>query len=112
MSRAKELIKVVEAEEIGLNKIPKGNTTWRVWTYDVWGNAEDGYEVNDRNDQGEVELSDEPTDQQILDALIDMGILKSGTQLSDLEIGGDDVSITVDAAEDDFPLAGLVKKGD
>jgi hypothetical protein len=23
-------------------------TTWEVWTYDVWGNAEDGYEVNDR----------------------------------------------------------------
>lgn len=24
------------------------NTEWEVWTYDVWGNETDGYEVNDR----------------------------------------------------------------
>ena len=23
-------------------------TIWEVWSYDVWGNAEDGYEVNNR----------------------------------------------------------------
>lgn len=27
---------------------PTIETTWEVWTYDVWGNAEDGYDVNDR----------------------------------------------------------------
>jgi hypothetical protein len=25
------------------------HTIWEVWTYDVWGNARDGYEVNDRH---------------------------------------------------------------
>lgn len=25
------------------------NTVWECWTYDVWGNARDGYEVNDRS---------------------------------------------------------------
>lgn len=24
-------------------------TVWECWTYDVWGNAKDGYEVNDRS---------------------------------------------------------------
>lgn len=24
-------------------------TAWEVWTYDVWGNEEDGFEVNDRS---------------------------------------------------------------
>lgn len=30
-------------------KRPTINTTWEVWTYDVWGNAKDGYDVNDRS---------------------------------------------------------------
>lgn len=24
------------------------HTTWELWSYDVWGNADDGYQVNDR----------------------------------------------------------------
>lgn len=31
-------------------------TIWSLRTYDVWGNAKDGYEVNDSWDAGEVEL--------------------------------------------------------
>lgn len=31
-------------------------TTWELRTYDVWGNARDGYQVNDSFDAGEVEL--------------------------------------------------------
>ena len=27
---------------------------YQVWTYDVWGNAKEGYEVNDRSSAGEV----------------------------------------------------------
>ena len=29
---------------------------FRVWTYDVWGNARDGFEVNDRYAHGTVEI--------------------------------------------------------
>lgn len=25
------------------------DTTWELWSYDVWGNATDGYDVNDRS---------------------------------------------------------------
>lgn len=34
----------------------KIETTWRLISYDVWGNARDGYEVNDCRDQGTVEI--------------------------------------------------------
>ncbi|MBT9176525.1 MAG: hypothetical protein DDT20_00844 [Firmicutes bacterium] len=34
---------------------PKQKTrTYALWTYDVWGNARDGFNVNDRYLQGEV----------------------------------------------------------
>jgi hypothetical protein len=31
-------------------------TTWEMRTYDVWGNAQDGWEVNDSYSHGEVTL--------------------------------------------------------
>ena len=31
-------------------------TTWELRTYDVWGNAKDGYEVNDTRRVGEVTI--------------------------------------------------------
>lgn len=30
--------------------------TFKLWTYDVWGNARDGFEVNDRFPQGMVTI--------------------------------------------------------
>lgn len=30
--------------------------TFRLWTYDVWGNARDGFDVNDRYDHGYVTI--------------------------------------------------------
>ena len=29
---------------------------YQLWTYDVWGNAEDGYEVNDRRKHGTIDI--------------------------------------------------------
>ena len=43
--------------------------TYEVWSYDVWGNAEDGYEVNDRCKIGTVELPDKPTEKDVLEAI-------------------------------------------
>ena len=100
MSKAKEIITKINEEDV----------KWRVWTYDVLGNAEDGYEVNDRSDHGYIDLPAEPTDEQILDALKGW-ILNDDVKLSDIEIGGDDMSITVDDASDGYPLAGLEREG-
>ena len=30
--------------------------TYQLWTYDVWGNAKDGFEVNDRYKHGVVSI--------------------------------------------------------
>lgn len=93
-------------------------TAWEIWTYDVWGNADDGYEVNDRSCQDrhyELTLPIEinnigterefesayPTDEQIrdmfgVDAVIDRGI-------------GDDVSIYITLGNDEgYPLGEML----
>lgn len=91
-------------------------TTWEVWTYDVWGNAKDGYDVNDRscydreypmtlkvqvnNPETELEfLSAYPTDKQIREAL--------GVGKVRLDFDGDDLTIYVNRESDGYPLGEL-----
>ena len=92
-------------------------TTWEVCTYDVLGNAEDGYEVNDRyrvhraypltlavvtNNPGTDRAfnSASPSDAQIREAL---GLVEDASITTD----GDDLYIQVDASEDGYPLGEL-----
>jgi hypothetical protein len=42
--------------------------TWRLYTYDVWGNANDGYEVNDVYPKQTLEI-DGDTDAAVIAAL-------------------------------------------
>jgi hypothetical protein len=51
------------------------NITYKVCTLDVWGNSEDGYEVNDQFAAGSIELSPEMSDAEILQKLADEGYL-------------------------------------
>lgn len=39
--------------------------SYRVWSYDVWGNDEDGYSVNDRCEIDHGECSHYPSDDEI-----------------------------------------------
>ena len=97
--------------------------TYTLWTYDVWGNAEEGYDVNDRScldrefaiptthevfNVGTPQefATDEPTDAQIIKALKDAGYLKKSVQSRRLTIDGEPESMTVDYC-DGFPLFGL-----
>ena len=83
--------------------------TYTVWSYDVWG-EEGGFEVNDRTKQVEdLELPDTLTDKEIVRALKDAGLIKPGVGVAKLDIGGDDMSITVDDARNGRPLYGLEK---
>lgn len=91
------------------------NTTWEVRSYDVWGNARDGYEVNDSYNCGEVEircrveinnagkpqefLSATPSDSQIRKAL--------GLRRFKIETNGDDLTIYVNRARDGYPCGEL-----
>ena len=90
------------------------STQWEVADYDVWGNAEDGFEVNNvfrRWEPIELEIpvhtynvgteqefeSAYPTEEQIREAL---GIIPE----AELEIDGDDLSIYVNHAPTGEPL--------
>ena len=92
------------------------STTWEVWGYDVWGNEEDGYTVNDRrllhrayhircpvtlynSDTPRQFVSATPSDRQLRTAL---GI----TSRTSIETDGDDTNIYV-TAENGYPLGEL-----
>lgn len=89
----------------------KVTTTWECKTYEVWGNEEDGWEVNDISStwKEEIDLSRisynagtdrqfygaHPTDEQIKNAFgID----------GDIETDGDDLNIYVNDADDGYPI--------
>lgn len=89
-------------------------TTWEIWTYDVWGNEDDGWEVNDRYCEAidyqlklerkvynagtdhEFEAAS-PTKQQLQKVFG----LRSQTEI---EIDGDDLVIYVSNANDGCPI--------
>ena len=88
------------------------DTRWECWTYDVWGNAREGYNVNDRTCFGrDAELtlavvvnnpgtpqafeSAAPTDRQIRRLF---GLTVKFTT------DGDDVSITIERERDGYPI--------
>ena len=92
------------------------DTVWEVWSYDVWGNQKDGWEVNDRSCDHraypitlKLEIcnpgtpqefqSASPTDKQIREALQ----IKPRVKI-DL---GDDVTIYVEHESTGYPLGEL-----
>lgn len=90
-------------------------TTWEYATYDVWGNARDGYDVNDVYRHGEttlvltVETANDgtsyafdhasPTDRQ-LRRVFGLGRIQIDTD-------GDDLTIYVNRARDSYPIGEL-----
>lgn len=91
------------------------DTTWEVRDYDVWGNAREGYEVNNTFSRGQAELhipvevcnpdtpqqfeSAFPTSTQIRKAL--------GLRRFAIELDGDDLTIYVNRARDGYPCGEL-----
>lgn len=90
-------------------------TVWEVATYDVWGNAQDGYDVNDTYRHGTVNLrlnvttynvgtlnefeSATPTDRQ-LRRVFGLGRIQ-------LDTDGDDLHIYVNRKRDGYPIGEL-----
>ena len=91
-------------------------TVWELSTYDVWGNRQDGYDVNDRyiqnraleirckvqtHNAGTVHAfqSASPSDYQLGQIF--------GTRAA-LDVDGDDLNIYVKRASDGYPLGQLV----
>lgn len=82
-----------------------------VYTYDVWGNARDGYEVNDRYRFGtysHVDALVARDDKLLTRFLKEIGFLKKGVQTRSLEFDGDDTFVYVTAVKDGYPLCEVV----
>lgn len=88
------------------------DTVWELRTYDVWGNEEDGYEVNDSYNAGTVELTlqvetyNAGTPYEFEDASPSEAQIKEVLGIGDAEIDidGDDLYIYVDLASDGYPV--------
>lgn len=93
--------------------VPNGEY-WEVVTLDVWGNEEDGYEVNDSFKTNEFYLiSPDATDDEILNVLKNDGWFinrgHSATTLNDLQIDSSDYSLYIERVSDGKPLLMLQK---
>lgn len=91
-------------------------TVWEAWTYDVWGNAKNGYEVNDRNciDRAypltlDVQENNPGTPQAFASATPSDAQLRKvfGIGKTRIETDGDDLTIYVNRERDSYPIGEL-----
>lgn len=86
-------------------------TVWSMRTYDVWGNARDGYEVNDSYDAGEVELRIPQTRYNVGTPSEFVGAYPTDRQIKRafgvncrIETEGDDMTVYVNRMRDGYPI--------
>lgn len=75
-----------------------------VWLIESLGNADDGFEANDRRRIGIVMLEDACDNEAVVEALKSAGMLDASAESGDLMIEGDEDMITVDDATTNQPL--------
>mgnify|MGYP000992431548 CR=1 FL=1 len=80
---------------------------WRYWGLDVWGNEEEGFDVNDRYDHGIVCIIDEPTDDEIIKS-----VLGPFAKPSNYTVDGDDGYLHIELARNGRPVAQLEREDD
>jgi hypothetical protein len=87
----------------GMNPLDQSNE-WRLYTYDVWGNARDGFDVNDVFKTSTIlEFSDNASDADIVKALKKAGYLRKGIRTSSIKFDGDDETIYFSDARNGRP---------
>lgn len=92
-------------------------TTWKVWTYEVWGNRDDGWDVNDRfplhsNYGIEIQptLLNPGTDREFVCVCLNDRQLRNALGLKPgwpLEVEGDDLNYYVNCGRTGCPLGEL-----
>ena len=91
-------------------------TTWQVSSYDVWGNAEDGYEVNNVFRGGEVDIELEVkthnpgTPHQFKSAGLTDDDIRGALEMrptAQIETDGDDVQCYVTLSRNGYPVGEL-----
>lgn len=90
------------------------DTVWEMVTYDVWGNAKDGYDVNNVYRQGEISIRCKPerynigTEREFISCgPSDYQIKKVFGTRSRIDTEGDDLVIYVNRAKDYYPIGEL-----
>ena len=86
-----------------------GNNTWSLVDYfDVWGNPEDGWEVNNLSIEfDDLYLDPDITDEEIVDYLKSIGYFNKDVTMADLEIEDSGDMIEFFKADDMMPLCRL-----
>lgn len=78
--------------------------------FDVWGNEEDGYEVNDLCvEETGIFIADDSTDQQVLNLLVRIGFLTTDDPEKVCVINNGDM-IEIESVEDGCPLGRLERE--
>ena len=90
-------------------------TVWKIKTYDVWGNAKDGFDVNDVYNRGEISLLADVerhnvnTPQEFESASLSESQIRKVFMLGkkQLQIDGDDLTYYVNLARNGYPVGQL-----
>lgn len=107
-------------------KVPTVTRKFRLWTYDVWGNARDGFDVNDRYSHGMVSIvckrevfnadtphefeTFNPTDRQLSRAASFLGVQWDGEPGGiDPKFGWYPACYTAEATRNGRPIGELVE---
>lgn len=77
---------------------------YKVYSLDVWGNAHDGFEVNNRQRCGSIYIPDSLDDKDIIRALKNLNLLNKKCRFASFRIDGDSHSLMVDAARNNEPI--------
>jgi hypothetical protein len=92
----------------------KIRTVWEVYSYDVWGNAADGYDVNDVFSRGtvqllaQVEYFDNGKPKPFIAAYLTDGQLRKVFRtFSKLSVDGDDLHYEISRQSDNLPIGRL-----
>ena len=73
---------------------------YTVCSLDVWGNSEEGYDVNDSFNVGTIELDPEISDQAVIQALVDQGFLTpNALDLAEVECNDESFIHIMDKAD-------------
>lgn len=80
---------------------------YHVLKLDVYGNPDDGFEVNDKHHVGTVTINDVDDDAEIIHALVIADILVVGTLPADLDIDGDEHALYINDPMGDCPVLEL-----
>jgi hypothetical protein len=81
---------------------------FEVIDHEVWGNDEEGFEVNDSWKIGIIELSEDCTDEEILETMKEFGYFKESVKVTDIEIDGEiEYSLYINQSDNGRPLCEL-----